>query len=448
MKVRPDLPERDPCQTSIDWIGRRVVPLLQERRGAQSVWLPDGEPIPPVGREVTDVVLTGGFLRRFLESGNWPAGRYRLWTVSSAVREILIHMLGLPASCVGRIPRGEISRAASCPVISRQGNFGWVFAGRLSRTKNIEGLLRTVSFLQTEQGIPAPLSLVGDFDAAYHPDGGRREVGSAANYESAIRALIERLPWIQPPRLNPRMGEESWVEGFRESPVFISLSTFLSEDFGVAQAQAAEAGWPSWLSDWGGHRDAEARKIHPLFIPRAHDPSAVQSLKARLLARRIAEEIRTPPATLAPTRNDWVVPDSVHASSLDECRRAWLRASREQAQTILRHGLEFFADTPYGRSFFGRYRLYMQGSIDSLREISFDALWINDLNARADVACRRAREEAEAAVDLAMHADLPLALLAVRDLDLKDIAAAAACARQMRTAVPASSLGKWSEAFA
>src|SRR5262249_55975023 len=148
---------------------------------------------------------------------------------------------------IGVIPRYELFPAAKEQrAFPRAGApFTLVFGGRISPSKNVETLLETVSYLQTAHEVSVRLALFGRFD----------EAPEVRDYRARIRRLIKTTPFTDRPRLVEGLGPDQWYRGSFETPILVSLSTFLSEDFGVSVAQAQARGWPCLLSDWGGHRD-------------------------------------------------------------------------------------------------------------------------------------------------------------------------------------------------
>ena len=75
------------------------------------------------------------------------------------------------------------------------------------------------------------------------------------SYQDKIDEIINRLDWVMKPIFIQEMGTEEWLEIEIHNPILITLSNFISEDFGVSAAQALSKGWNCILSDWGGHKD-------------------------------------------------------------------------------------------------------------------------------------------------------------------------------------------------
>jgi hypothetical protein len=106
--------------------------------------------------------------------------------------------------------------------------------------------------------------------------------------------LIHTLPWTSTPQVRPPKAPEQWTKTTVPSPVFISLSKFEKEDFGVSIAQAQAAGWPVILSDWGGHRDvlgSNVIRVPPRLIADYRESPSQQSRSAQRVAKFIMTKL-------------------------------------------------------------------------------------------------------------------------------------------------------------
>jgi glycosyltransferase involved in cell wall biosynthesis len=381
VKIHPAEKNLDLCQTSIDLLREATRAWLSRRGiGAPVVFADHHDPYPiDASTSQAEMVLFGGFLRRFFESGNWTAQSYRFWVPAATTREILCRQLGIPAKCIGLIPRYELfsAMAPARPLPHPSDVWNFVYAGRLSPTKNIRTLLHFVSQLQT-LGLNCDLHLMGDFDCLTHPDRGRFE---SLDYEAEIHSLSKRLSWTSPPVFHPKTGHDLWFRTKLRDPVFLSLSTFLCEDYGVAVAQAQAQGWPCVISDWGGHRDVQGKgvvKIAPQMIGHDHEPEDLIALRARQLAiwfksvlevKSLADSSEESARTSHQIASDSSLPALPTAPALEVCalsledldriRRKAIASIGPEATLIDRMGLAPFADTPPGSKFFENYRRLM-----------------------------------------------------------------------------------------
>lgn len=351
----------------------RAEKLLSSLFPDATFWFADQEDPCPEPRDCLDVVLFGGFLRRFLESGNWPATNYRFWVLSEAVKNVMAGLLGIPEDSVTVIPRHLLFpfNPATRPFPPAEEAFDLVFAGRISAVKNIDMVVRTVHFLQKEQNVPARLVSIGSFDDEYHEDHGRK---NHSGFEAAIRTLAAELEWNLPPLFLPQMGPEDWLKHEAlNNPVFLTLSTFIFEDFGVSLAQAQSAGWPAIATHWGGHQEADCANtilLDPRLVSGTPESSWLVTQKARILAARLRmdmaeqrskanenlrEVTRCLPRELKPPR-------PISSSELDWIRRAFVRRAGPEIHMVLRHGISLFASTLCGREFFANYRQFFSGA--------------------------------------------------------------------------------------
>jgi glycosyltransferase involved in cell wall biosynthesis len=126
--------------------------------------------------------------------------------------------------------------------------------GRVSLQKNLDHVLSALSKLPR----PVQLDVYGGSDRLGVPQLGKRGGSGIPGLRRAARALgVERRVrlhgHVDPARLDSILGVQK--------PVFISLSTHLDENFGVAAFKALQLGCPAVLSAWGGH--LELKRMFP-----------------------------------------------------------------------------------------------------------------------------------------------------------------------------------------
>lgn len=428
MKVDPSFLETDVCQTSIDILRDKCAAYLAARVPGEVVWFADdNRPFPGVARDtLVNVVLFGGFLERILESGNWPAERVRFWVPCEATREVLVELLGLSQRNIGLVPRYELfpmAREAAHAFPDAKKPFHFVFAGRISPTKNIAILLRTVALLQTRHQLPVGISLFGEFDAQPHPDRGRRD---AEDYRARILRLVEDIEWTRRPDFRGKVGPSEWLRAAPENPVYINFSTFICEDFDVSLAQAQAAGWPAIFTDWGGHREVRGRNVHRIpaaQVGNSHEPEALLELKARNLASRLASFLSCSTKFAAGefdlgAHNQDELPQALACEELDRTRRACLRKFGPDAQRLVRHGLAAFADTETGQAFFSRYRQVFAGRQNEKPV----AVLVNDLHASENPALQGIRAVCVFCLEQANRSGAPVVFVPLRELKRKECA--------------------------
>lgn len=316
--------------------------------------------------EPINVIFFGQFLNRFLESGNWTAREYRFWVLCESTKDVLTRLMGVPVKKVGLIPRYELYPSSKKPrKFPKIGEaFTLVFGGRLSPTKNIELLLKTVSHLQTKKKIPVRLLLSGRFDNEQHMD---RNIPPdfAKDYRQRVLRLIATSSWTVPPKLIHDRGPDQWHRGDLLNPVFVGLSTFIGEDFGVSVAQAQELGWPCLLSDWGSHRDVTGpgvRKI-PFPLVGVTQTKELVDLRAREISSLICDFLKNPNLgdgrKILPTQKI-LLPETVKRSELDSLRRGLVEKIGRLAPLICRGNIR--PEESEASLFFSKYRQLFAGS--------------------------------------------------------------------------------------
>lgn len=241
------------------------------------------------GEESCDIVFFGGMIRRLSELDKWNFKKARLWVLSTTYQKILTEIYKLPKEKVGIIPRMELTKTPikyrDFPLKSEKLNL--IYSGRLSRTKNIELLLMTVSFMQTKLNLDVGLTLYGGYDDEINLNSRpiKRE-----SYKTVVDNAIKELRWTEVPIFKGEVGEQEWIKDVREDAVLINLSTLLQEDFGVSVAQWNELGNPLIISNWGGHMDVSGENcltISSALIPHHDSSQQLKRTMAKLIAKRI-----------------------------------------------------------------------------------------------------------------------------------------------------------------
>lgn len=388
MKINPKDTSTDICITSIAMLDTKIKRLLSHKLNTETFWIPDHEQNFPINTDSAtpvDVVLLGGFLTSFFTTGSWPDLKYRLWVVSSAVRDILVSLLQIDDKYISVLPRYELFRTAQAARFYEigQDSFDLVYAGRISSVKNIEAAIWLVNFLQMQHNVQVKLVLVGDFDNMSAADRGRWE---NLSYQSEIKNLIKSLSWKLEPEFIAKMGSEEWHQQNFKNPVLINLSTFMCEDYSVSLAQAQQQGWPCIITDWGGHRDQamnNALTVPWQLIGRSDEPKSVIELKSEILARYIMKHQNTTRHRIQDAQADVTAPQPIDVTELDKARRKVLSKLGPEAYLIEKEGLAAFADTDSGRRFFAKYRTLMGESKITVKNLS--VVLINDLNATKNI---------------------------------------------------------------
>lgn len=352
-------PPRDQCDTSIQLIRERVI---TSKALSEKVWIPDdpNDFYNPSGEQVLETLLLGGFLQRIAEIPYWPKDkRYKLWVISSRMRQVLNQTLGLPSEMLGLIPRPLLEDTKrSSTAVDLKKDFTFFVAGRLSSVKNLESVIYFVHSLQA-LGAPAHLVFQGRFDNEKHENLGRRVL---FDYELVIKDLVMSLNWKRPPEFLGAVGPQEWLSSAHPQKIYLSFSTFMGEDFGMALTQAREAGWPAITTDWGGLADYSRRDdwlVPAYFVSQGDSPASYglglgQALAEAFLKGGLKnEEDMCSDEVTQPKEMSYYDLVSFSEKVVEKLGRPFLGALRED--------LDYFADTARGSTFFREYSQIFEG---------------------------------------------------------------------------------------
>ncbi len=365
-KIRPDV-----CQLSLDWLENHAYEWFKENiPNHGKIWFSDENSKHliqdfPKKDEFVEIILTGSFLHRLLESKLWPFENFRIWTFSTRVKSYLVDAFKFQPEDIGVIGRFNTKQEIQKPIFKKSVNL--VYAGRLSLAKNITSLIRLTSELQSKHNCEVTLDIYGLPDDLEDPSLGRFET---YNLDQEFNELINRLNWKEKPSFHESVPQGEWLKIARENPVFISLSTSMHEDFGTAAEIATQAGWPCLLSDWGGHADANRSfKIPYHLVPRTHEPEFIQTMKTKSLAELLVSDNWD----LCEDHAISYMSRPLERKEFDSCIDQFIQYWGQSLLLILRNETARFADTPKGRNLFKNYH-YHFGKIEGTK-----ALIVNDL---------------------------------------------------------------------
>ena len=367
-KIRPYTVPKDFCQTSFDQIQNFVNEWFQKYvPDAGEIWIPDDEKYnlqenyPQNNNAHIEVVLTGKFFLRFLEMPCWPWDKIRVWVLSQRIKDVLVNLCGFPPLQIGVIPREQLvpNLAQQSKELSRD-QINFVYAGRLSAGKNIEGLLQTISMLQKTTDKNVTLDIFGEYDDMLDDSWGRF---ANFSYKDKLQKTLQSLSWKNPPIFHGWVPTEQWLAINRPAPVFVSLSTFMSEDFGIAARFAQRVGWPCFLSDWGGHADQKGINqflIPHYLIPQTYDSEFVSVEKSKALAKWIHEHKHT---ANHDSQNLCEMPLMTIKNQIFLYHKEFIKKWQPKIFYAIRNNLALFADSREGTNFFIRYRALMGSSM-------------------------------------------------------------------------------------
>lgn len=417
LKVSPLEINEDLCKTSIDILIEKCTEWFHQKNIDGPLWFADStQAFPDPSEKPVNIVLFGGFLKRYLESGNWSFDSARIWVLSTSVQQVISQLLEIDPSHIGIIPRYELfpKISPSQPIPKIEDATTFVFAGRISNVKNIKMLLETVSALQAENHHPVRLVLIGAYDNQTHYDQGRFD---CVSYQNEIESLIQNLPWKIHPVVKSKMASDQWYLEKFVNPIYVNFSTFMCEDFDVSTAQVQSLGWPCIVTDWGGHHEVTGNnvlKVPPSSIAHDHEPDRIRQIKARALAKTLT---KLQPTDAIPTKSEVtsVLPKPISLETLDNCRRQFLSKYRENISCAYREGLDSFADTPSGKRFFASYRALFAGASEVKPSV---CVLVNDLHKSENPYLAEAFDVCETLVRV--HQSDKLKFISIRDLFAAD----------------------------
>lgn len=371
-KVNPRSVMPDPCQKSLDWLETFAFEWFNKNvPGHGQIWFSDENtrgltynfPNPQLPVEV---ILTGSFLTRILESYFWGFEQFRLWTFSPQIKDFLTDVINIDADKIGVIGRPQFRAPIFIPDFQKEVNL--VYAGRLSLSKNIPALLEVVSLLQVKYKKKVTLDIFGEFDSFPDESLGKYYVSSL---REIILKTLKDLPWNEIPVFHGEVKQEEWIKVKRSHPVFISLSTSMYEDFGTAAQIAASMGWPSILSSWGGHKSSQSFLSIPYYlIPQAVELPFIQKAKAQSIASLLVQNQFE--FILNETDSTFIPKSFLNQSSYQESIQQFISSNSPEILFCFREKMIEFADTPKGVKLFKRYHKYFSGSMQSVTALIYD----------------------------------------------------------------------------
>lgn len=125
----------------------------------------------------------------------------------------------------------------------------FLYTGRISYQKNIDVLLRAFDALVKKTGGKNTLWIAGAVDDILLPYFGKH--GITGSYSTHLNQTLKEI--TAPVKFLGSLPPEELVQVYQAADLFISLSTYNDEDYGMAPAEALCCGLPAVLSDWGGY---------------------------------------------------------------------------------------------------------------------------------------------------------------------------------------------------
>ena len=125
-----------------------------------------------------------------------------------------------------------------------------VYTGRISYQKNIEILVKTFSTAQILFQKKVHLWIAGEWDDILMPYSGK--FGPLGSFYAQFNGTSEKYLNSNIKFLG-KLDSKQLLESYNAADMFISLSTYNDEDYGMSPAEAMSCGLPCLLSNWGGY---------------------------------------------------------------------------------------------------------------------------------------------------------------------------------------------------
>jgi glycosyltransferase involved in cell wall biosynthesis len=142
-----------------------------------------------------------------------------------------------------------------------------VYTGRLCLQKNVLRLIREIADFMKTTDKRIFLYLAGSFDDSTPPLFGP-PLPQGAYFQEYVK-LLNQIPKKHRDRINylGTLDLAQLKELYNSADIFMSLSTYHDEDYGMSPIEALFCGCPAVLSDWGGFSGFDINPQSCLYIP-------------------------------------------------------------------------------------------------------------------------------------------------------------------------------------
>ena len=142
-----------------------------------------------------------------------------------------------------------------------------LYAGRISLQKNVDIIVSEFERIVNESPRPVSLWIVGAFD-----DMGANFMG-IKHHEGFMYYKMQKIINHLPPEVSSRIKfwgiqkQEELRKIKAAADLYISLSLYHDEDYGMSPAEALAVGMPTLLSNWGGYYSFESSEWKCELVP-------------------------------------------------------------------------------------------------------------------------------------------------------------------------------------
>ncbi len=352
-RIPRHFPIWDQCQSSIETLVERIETFFNTH--------PNGVEIPSQARFYCDygksieqrfssdqlihIITFGDIIRKMAQWPNLSGHEYKFWCLANDFKRIQEELYFKGDHQVELIKREDLfqTQPASQPELNQ--GIDLVYAGRLSRQKNIKSLI-AFSHALHQAGVENRLHLFGSFDERYHEELGRWQVSS---FKNELQDFIESLEGSWTPTFHGQVEREAWPKYDFKNPVAISLSTFIGEDFGVSLAQAQAQGWPIICSNFGGHKDIYGESLIKipswLCAPFSYPDMAIIELAKRASSLVLKEGFSAQCPSPLPKEH---ARSPINYKQIIECHQRLIKDLGTSAFWLNTESLDQFADSNKG----------------------------------------------------------------------------------------------------
>lgn len=135
--------------------------------------------------------------------------------------------------------------------LNAQDDFVIIYTGRISYQKNVDKLIKIFKSLESALNKKAQLWIIGPWDDILLPYAGIEGLpGSYYLQFNSANPLIEAD--LQKIKFIGQLNSSELLKAYHAADLFMSLSTFNDEDYGMSVAESLATGLPCLLSDWAG----------------------------------------------------------------------------------------------------------------------------------------------------------------------------------------------------
>lgn len=331
------------------------------------VWFPDIEVIFPKrlnDKKIINVVLFGGFLERFFESGNWPNKEYKIWVIGSAVKNILVNQFAFNKDQIQLIPRYELFPKTQniSKKLDLTQKIRFVYSGRLSAQKNIEMALAFIEELKNEFNLQVEIYLLGEWDNYIPKNLGRFVIDS---YQNELENFISKLQ-LNNVKIMSGLDRLAWQKYLEGNVCLINFSTFVCEDFGLAVAEANAQDFPMILSYWGGHIDVQGENI--ILIDARDIATYLSPLEIyQLKAKNLVKKFKNNELKLANNKKSSEKTNFHQVTNLNDLNKLRLVALEKYGPELSFLGqdrMSLLAATENGKKFFNEFNLFFSSQVN------------------------------------------------------------------------------------